>query len=240
MSAVPPITDNLLLGGLTAADLAALRSGSESVMLRAGDLIHGAGQQVWHVYFPVDGTISLAMPTRGTDSLDVAMVGYEGMLGVGLVLDSPFAEFDARVQTPGRAWRMDTALFTRLLDGHPAFRLRMNRYACVRLLQLAQDITCRNFHLLEGRLARQLLMARDHARSNRIALTHEALARSLGVRRAGVTLTASALQKRALMRYSRGDIRLLDVAALRAMACPCYASNRKTYARLLGRGGAPE
>ena len=110
----------------------------------------------------------------------------------------------------------------------------------MRLLQLAQDITCRNFHLLEGRLARQLLMARDRARSNRVALTHAALARLLGVRRAGVTLSASALQKRDLVRYARGDIQMLDLAALRATACGCYATDKKTYARLLGRARAPE
>ena len=130
---------------------------------------------------------------------------------------------------------MTAARFRRLLEERPAFRSRMNRYAYVRLLQFAQDITCRSTHLLEGRLTRQLLMARDRSQSNRIALTHASLATLLGVRRAGVTLAASALRSRGMVRYTRGDIQMLDVAALRATACCCYAADRRTYARVLGR-----
>ena len=116
----------------------------------------------------------------------------------------------------------------------------MNRYVHVRLVQLAQDLLCRNTHLLEARLMSQLLMARDRARSNRFACTQEALALVLGVRRAGVSLTAGSLRRRGMIRYLRGDIHVLDLSALRDNACPCYAAGRKIYAGLLGLGGAPE
>lgn len=230
--------NNLLLAGLAAPSRAALMSGSESVTLRAGEQLYGAGERIEHAYFPIDAAISLATRVEAPLSLGVGVVGIEGMLGIGLILDSPVAEFNARVETSGRAWRVQSAHFSRQLDERPAFRARMNRYAYVCLLQLAQDITCRNFHLLEGRLARQLLMARDRARSNHIALTHATLAKLLGVRRAGVTLAASEMQKRGLVRYSRGDIQVLDVSALRATACGCYATDKRIYARVLGR--APE
>lgn len=227
--------NNLLIAGLAAPSRAALMSAGEPVTLRAGETIYGVGERIEHAYFPFDAAISLAAGVEVPQSLGVGVVGIEGMLGIGLILDSPVAEFNARVQTSGRAWRVTSAHFRRQLDERPAFRARMNRYAYVCLLQLAQDITCRNFHLLEGRLARQLLMARDRSRSNRIALTHASLATLLGVRRAGVTLAASEMQRRGMVRYSRGDIQVLDVAALRATACGCYAADKRIYARVLGR-----
>lgn len=228
------IPNNLLLAGLAASSRTALMSDSELVTLSAGQRLHGRGERVEYAYFPIDAAISLATCADTQSSLDVGVVGHEGMVGVGLILDSPVTEFSARVQTSGRAWRVNAALFSRQLQERPSLRTRMNRYAHVRLLQLAQDIGCRNFHLLEGRLARHLLMARDRARCSQIVLTHEMLAGMLGVRRAGITLKASALQKRAMLHYSRGHIEVLDLAALRATACPCYAADRSIYARLLG------
>jgi CRP-like cAMP-binding protein len=237
-AAVRPGSDNLLLAGLTTAAAGGLESSAATVSLQTGQVLCEMGERIAHAYFPLGGTIAIA--TDEPQFLEVAVVGFEGMVGIGLVLDSPAMEFQARVQTPGRALRVECASFIRELAVQPALRVRMNRYAYVRMLQLAQDIACRNCHLLEGRLARQLLVARDRARSDRIVLTHATLAGVLGVRRAGVTLAASALQKSGLVRYSRGHIELLDVAGLRAAACSCYAADYRIYSRYLGRGRIPE
>jgi CRP-like cAMP-binding protein len=237
---VSAIPDNLLLAGLPPSSRDALLLCAERVTLDARQPLYDEGERVTHAYFPIDCSITLAARDSADQALTIGTVGFEGMLGIGLVLDSPVMEFCAEVQAAGHAWRVDATPFARLLAEQPQLHARMNRYVYVRLMQMAQDISCRNSHLLEGRLACQLLMARDRARSNRVALTHEALARLLGVRRAGVTLSASAMQKRSLVRYARGDIQVLDLAALRAVSCACYSADRRIYARFLGKGRSPE
>ena len=220
MATVP---DNLLLGALAAPDRIALISGTDPVVLRAGDALSEAGKRLANVYFPIDSSISLIVPVAGQPLLEVGLIGYEGMLGIPLVLGASTSAFRAVVQGTGRAWRVDAGRFTRQLEESRQFRRRMNAYAHVLLLQLAQTVACKNFHLVEERLARWLLMSRDRARCDRISLTHELLSKLLGVRRAGVTLAANALQKRALISYARGQIVLLDTRGLEAAACKCYA-----------------
>ena len=237
MSVLP---NNLLLGALAAPDRNALISGSEPVVLRAGDTLSEAGKRLAAVYFPIDSSISLTVPVAGQPPLEVGLIGYEGMLGVPLILGASMSAFHAVVQGAGRAWCVDAGRFTRQLEKSRPLRLRMNAYAHVHLLQVAQTAACKNFHLVEARLARWLLMSRDRARSDRISLTHEMLSQLLGVRRAGVTLAANSLQRRALISYARGQIELLDASGLEAAACACYAGEKRTYSRFMtDRGNRP-
>ncbi|HET9472605.1 MAG TPA: Crp/Fnr family transcriptional regulator, partial [Steroidobacteraceae bacterium] len=217
------VADNLLLAALAAPERNSLISGTEPVVLRAGDSLAEAGKRLAHVYFPIDSSISLAVPVAGHPPLEVGLVGFEGMLGIALVLGASGSAFSAVVQGAGCAWRVDADRFKRELAENRSLRLCMNAYVHVRLLQVAQTAACKNFHLVEARLARWLLMSRDRARSDRISLTHEMLSHLLGVRRAGVTLAAHAFQKQALISYVRGQIVLLDARGLEAVACPCYA-----------------
>ena len=230
---VPGATKNLLLARLEVEHREALLAGIEPVALQVGETVVAAGQRLEHVYFPIDSSISLALPVAGQSPLVIGLIGHEGMVGMQLLLSSSLAGFRGQVQGPGLAWRVDASRFTSQLDANPPWRAMLSRYVHVRHLQLAQGAACRSFHLVEARLARWLLMSRDRARRDPLSLTHETLSHLLGVRRAGVTLAAHSLQDRGLIRYTRGLILLLDRSGLEAAACPCYASEKRTYSRLM-------
>jgi len=231
---MPVQTNNLLLAGLGGRIRRDLLNGVEPVELHAAQQIWAAGERARLAVFPIDCSISLLLEVRNEPTVDAGLIGNEGMLGVPLVLGMPICAFHAIVQGPGRAWCVDGAHLGATLERHAPLRQRLNRYVCARMMQLAQGAGCRGSHRVEARLARWLLMSKDRADSDELMLTHELLARMLGVRRAGVTIAAHDLQERRLIRYARGHIVVLDVHGLEAAACPCYAQEKKTYARLMG------
>jgi CRP-like cAMP-binding protein len=225
MSATRPvIAGNHLLSALPAKALQGLLKNSlmAPVELVQGEVLHEPGAPIEHVYFPEQCVISLLAAEDGRMSLEVGLVGSEGMAGIAVAMGSAVSPVRALVQRNGRAMRLDAGRFRMLLEESEPLTLAVSHYAHGLLVQATQAAFCSHYHLLESRLARALLMMRDRVQSNALHLTHEFLAHALGVRRVGITKAAPSLQQKGLISYSRGDIRILDVPGLEGAACSCY------------------
>jgi CRP-like cAMP-binding protein len=226
-------TVNRLIDALPATDRRRVLAEFDNVELEFADVLYNLEETLDHVYFPLGCFISLIMPIDGT-SLEVGLVGSEGMFGIPLALGVDVSPVGAVVQGAGSALRMGAASFRRELERSPALRRAIDRYAFVRASQLARMVGCTRFHVIEARLARWLLMTQDRAHANSFPITQSFLAVMLGVRRVGVTKAASSLQRRNLIRYSRGQMTVLDRRGLKAASCGCYDEDRRSYERILG------
>jgi len=225
---------NGLIAALPAAGRALLLAQSELVELSLHDEVLQVGQLLTHAWFPVEGFVSVSLPVAGRRSVEVALVGSEGMFATSLVLGVTRSAFSCRVQGAGRAYRMTQPTLMRQLEQDPLLRCLLQRYVDLRYRQLSQQAACTQQHRVEQRLARCLLMARDRVQSRELFLTHEVLALMLGARRESVTQAASQLQQRGLISYSRGYVMLLDEAALLQRVCPCYEADLQSYGYALG------
>jgi CRP-like cAMP-binding protein len=224
-------TGNLLLAGLPSGERQRIIARCEPVQLELGQVLYEPGARIRHVYFPTSSFISLISSIDRNSRLEVGLVGTEGMLGISVMLGLEATTLEALVQGAGMALRMSTAHFSLELKRSPVLVKLLSRYLHVLMSQLSQMAACTRFHIVEERLARWLLMTRDRAHSNEFRLTQEFIAFMLGVRRAGITRAATALQKRKLIRYSRGNVTILNGRGLEAASCACYAAATQVYSQ---------
>lgn len=226
MSAV----QNNLIEMLPAPEQARLLAACVPIELTLGEVLQEAGEDTHHVYFPVDGFISMLTQVDDCAALEVGMVGREGMVGAHLALGVGVSPLQAMVQGSGTSLRMEVVPFQREMARSPAMRRQLDRYLYVLMAQMASGAGCLRFHHIGQRLARWLLMSQDRAHQARFHVTHEFLATMLGVRRVGVTLAAGELQRAGLITYQRGELTVLDRSGLEQTACSCYARDRQVYA----------
>jgi CRP-like cAMP-binding protein len=185
------------------------------------------------MYFPTGAFVSLLAPMDGT-SIEVALAGNEGIYGIPLALGASLSPVHAVVQGGGEALRMDAAAFRGDLARFPKLRAGIDLYIHVLMSQLTRTAGCGHFHLVEQRVARWLLVTADRAHASTFRMTHEFLAHMLGVRRVGVTEAAGALQRRKVIRYSRGVVTILDRKRLEHASCSCYRADRSIYEAYFG------
>ena len=206
--------------------------GCEQVELAFSQVLEKPGDSIRHAYFPTTSSISLLTPMGGTQHLEVALAGDEGIHGVPLALGVDVSTVHSVVQGTGLAWRMEAATFRRELARNPKLRSCIDHYVYVLLTQLIQTAGCNRFHVVEQRVARWLLMTADRTHSSTFRMTHEFLAYMLGVRRVGITEAAGALHARNLIEYRRGVVTILNRRGLERAACACYRSDITTYKRI--------
>jgi CRP-like cAMP-binding protein len=191
----------------------------EPVELLFDELLSGSNTPIRHVYFPTNSIVSLTTSSKDTPTLEVGMVGNEGMLGTQVALGISIVSLSARVRGSGSAWRVAAAPFNRELAHSRALQQSLYRYLHVTIMH--------------QRLARWLLMTHDRTHKNSLNVTHARIARLMGVRRVGITTAAGELQQQGIIHYARGVLSIVDRKALEREACTCYAAERKTYSSYL-------
>lgn len=218
---------NRLLAALPAGDFARYAAHLEPVTLPLGQRLHDAGGQLRHVYFPTTAIASLILVLADGASAEIAVVGNDGAVGVGLLLGGWSTPGRAIVQSAGLGYRLDPLRVGAESDrGGPALRLLV-RYSQSLMAQAAQTAICNRHHSVDQQLSRWLLSRLDRLPDLTLGMTQELISSLLGVRREGVTEAAGKLQHAGVIRYCRGRIEVLDRIALEAQACECYEVLRR-------------
>jgi CRP-like cAMP-binding protein len=230
----PPASRNRLLSALPPDSLARLWPQLTPVELELREVLHRPEVPITTVYFPEHGWLSMLAPLEDGDAAEVGLIGREGMVGVPVILSEPFDDLEAMVQCQGRALSMEADALRAAMEEDPALHTLLQRYAMVHFAQVTRTAACNGHHHIEQRLARWLLMAHDRADGDEYPITHEFLGMMLGVRRAGISVAASQLQKAGMIRYRVGRMQITDRPGLESVACECYGFGRRASDRLFG------
>ncbi|HZS06712.1 MAG TPA: Crp/Fnr family transcriptional regulator [Blastocatellia bacterium] len=222
-------TDNRLLAALPREDYERIAPHLEPVTLEPKALIHKAGDGIGHVYFPTHGMVSLILTMNDGDTVEVGVVGNEGVVSTGAFMGTGIAPNDAVVQIGGGAMRMPVKALNAEFARGGALQGVLLRYAQALYSMVSQVAACNRLHTIDARLARWLLMCQDRVRSETLDLTQELLSQMIGAERPTVTVAAMTLQEAGLISYTRGRIRILDRPGLEGAACECYWAIRKVF-----------
>jgi CRP-like cAMP-binding protein len=224
---------NRLLGALPLDDLDLLRAHLEPVPLPQRQTLSTPGTPIDQVYFPQEGMVSLVQPLENGTTIEVGMIGNEGLVGTPVLLGADSSPLEAVVQIPGSALRMPATAFREEVGRRAGLLGVLLRYVQALHIQVSLTAACNGRHTVPERLARWLLTAHDRSTSDHLPLSHEFLSQMLGVRRAGVTVALGTLKAAGLIRNSHGQVHILDRRGLEAASCECYPIVRNEYARLL-------
>lgn len=227
-----PAVTNKLLAALPKKDYEVLQRHLEEVPLLFAHVIYESGGPITDVYFPNSGIISVLAGSGERSTLEVGLVGKEGMIGLGAFLGVNSSHHRAVVQGAGSALKMKARHLREAWRNDGALPRVLLRYSHSVLTQMSQLAVCNQFHALEARLARWLLMTHDRIDGDEFQITQNFLSNMLGVRREGVSVAAGTLQKLGLIHYSRGRLTMVDRTGLEAKSCSCYGIMKNDKAAL--------
>ncbi len=230
---------NHLLASLPEAVYERLFAHLELVPMPLGHVVYTSGAELPYLYFPTSCIVSLVYVMANGASAEIAVTGFEGLLGVSLFLGGLTTPNQAVVQSGGHAYRIRADLIKKEFDQGGAVQHLLLLYTQAFIAQMAQTAVCNRHHSLDQQLCRWLLLSMDRLRSDELMMTQELIANMLGVRRQGVVEAAGRLQKAGLIEYQRGHITILDRARLEARVCECYSVVKREYDRLLPQYRSP-
>lgn len=214
--------ENKILSALPREDYEHIAVHAEPVRLTAGKILCQSGDQLRHAYFLRGGMVSLVTVMENGATVEVGMIGSEGVVGGSTVLGIDAMPYQLTVQLSGNALRLGINTLREEFNRGGMLQTLMLRYLHTVIRQVSQSAACNRFHTLEERLCRWLLVSRDRARTDTFSLTQEFISQMIGAPRSRVTIVAGNLQKEGLILYSRGKIQIVDGRRLEASACECY------------------
>ena len=224
---------NQLLAALPDAELERWLPYLEHVDLPLGKVLYESGTRLSYVYFPTTAIVSLLYLMEDGASAEIAVVGFEGLVGISLFMGGESTTSRAVVQSAGNGLRLNShQMMLEFNRAGPVLHLLL-RYTQALISQMTQTAVCNRHHSLDQQLCRWLLLSLDRLHGLELVMTQELIANMLGVRREGVTEAAGNLQDGGLIRYQRGRITVLDRAGLEQRTCECYAVVKQEYDRLL-------
>ena len=225
--------ENQLLAAIPDSEAAHVLPLLESVDMPLGKVLFESGSPITHVYFPTTSIVSLLHVMEDGASAEIAVVGYEGIVGIALFMGGISTPSRAVVQSAGWGFRLKAEVMKQEFNRAGPMMHLLLRYTQALITQKAQTAACNRHHSLDQQLCRWLLLSLDRLQGNELIMTQELIANMLGVRREGVTEAAGHLQQAGLIRYQRGHITVLDRAGIEKRSCECYAVVKKEYDRLL-------
>jgi CRP-like cAMP-binding protein len=232
-TAAPP-PQNKILAALPGKEYQRLLPHLTPVSLGLGETLYEMEGSITHVYFPNSSVVSLVTHMEEGTSVEVGLIGREGMVGLSVVMGDDVSQNHAVVQIADGAMRMETGELKKELKRGGQLQGLLLRYSLTLLKQVSQTAACNRNHNMGERLARWLLLCQDRVGGNELRLTQEFLAQMLGTRRSRVSEAAIILQHAELIRYSRGIITILDRKGLEEFVCECYQAVRTEFERLFG------
>jgi CRP-like cAMP-binding protein len=224
---------NQLLSVLPTEEYNRLAPQLQPIELPLGKVLYESGASMDWVYFPTDSIVSLLYVMENGSSGEIAVVGYEGIVGIALFMGGQTMPNRAVVQSAGRAYRLKGQFLTQEFNRGGDLQHLLLRYTLALLTQMGQTAVCNRHHTVDQQLCRWLLLSLDRLPSNELSMTQELIANMLGVRREGVTEAARKLQKVGLIEYHRGKITVIDRPGLERRVCECYQVVKDEFDRLL-------
>lgn len=213
---------NRILAALPDEEFARLLPHLESVQLEKGEIVYLTGDDIQYAYFLDSGLLSFLTTTETGSTIEVAMVGNEGLVGLPVILRNRIIPYGVMVQFTAAAFKLRAEVLQEEFNRGETLQEWILRYINVLIAQIAQSSICNRFHNFGETLSRWLLTVQDRVNSDSLNLTQETISQALGVPRTAVTMAAGALQREGVIRYSRGKIFILDHHRLEAHSCECY------------------